>query len=341
MKTQKIKFSSSEVNFYFDASLDYISSIFPIEKIFILTDENIFKKNKSLFFNYKTIVIKAGESYKNIQTVENIIKILIQNNAQRNSILIGVGGGVITDITGFVASTFLRGIKFGFVPTSLLAMVDASIGGKNGVDIDVYKNMVGVINQPNFILYDLRFLHSLPKKEWINGFAEIIKHSCIKNKSMFHFLQEKNVPYFQQNIIELSKLIQQNVQIKTKIVQIDEFEQGDRKLLNFGHTFGHAIENTYNLSHGNAVSIGMVIAANISHNLNAFKNSPDLISLLKKYGLKTTIDFNIDDIIQIIQKDKKMLDDNIQFILLKSIGKSYIEKISLKNLKNILQLNFN
>lgn len=341
MKIQKIKFSSSNVHFYFDAKFDFISSIFPTEKIFILTDENIYKKNKAQFFNYKTIVIKPGENYKNLQTIENIIKILIANNAQRNCFLIGVGGGVITDITGFIASTFLRGIKFGFVPTSLLAMVDASIGGKNGVDVGIYKNMIGVINQPHFILYDVGFLHSLPKKEWINGFAEIIKHSCIKNKNMFHFLQEKNVSYFQNNLIELAKLIQQNVQIKIKIVQKDEFEQGERKLLNFGHTIGHAIENTFKISHGNAVSIGMVQAAHISNKLAAFKNITDLIHLLKKYGLKTTINFNIDDIIQIIQKDKKMLDENIQFVLLKSIGKGFIEKISLINLKNILHSNSN
>jgi 3-dehydroquinate synthase len=171
----------------------------------------------------------------------------------------------------------MRGIRFGFVPTSILAMVDASIGGKNGIDVGTYKNMVGLIRQPEFLLYDYSFLKSLPKAEWINGFAEIIKHACIKDASMFRLLEAYKLNDFQKDKTLLNKLIQRNALLKSKVVVEDEFETGDRKLLNFGHTFGHAIENTYQLPHGHAVAVGMVMACMISA---SYKNLMILIVLL-------------------------------------------------------------
>jgi 3-dehydroquinate synthetase len=158
--------------------------------------------------------------------------------------LIGVGGGVVTDITGYVASIYLRGIRFGFVPTTILGMVDAAIGGKNGIDVGVYKNMVGTITQPAFLLYDMDFLKSLPDREWRNGFAEIIKHAAIKKAAMFAELESATLQHFQQNKEALQKLIQENALLKAGIVQQDERESGERRLLNFGHTLAHALEKT-------------------------------------------------------------------------------------------------
>ena len=185
-------------------------------------------------------------------------------------LLVGVGGGVVTDIAGFVASIYMRGVKFAFVPTSILAMVDASIGGKNGIDVGVYKNLVGVINHPEFLLYDYSFLETLPDAEWVNGFAEIIKHACIKDADMFDFLEEYSLARFQSSITDTAAIIKRNVDIKYAVVASDEHETGDRKLLNFGHTIGHAIENADHLSHGHAISIGMVAACRISEEENQF-----------------------------------------------------------------------
>ena len=184
MKKYSFSFSSSTVNYYFDAQFEQLQKLVPPEQTIILTDENIFARHKKKFKGWKTIVIKAGEAHKNQSTVDQIIEQLIETGADRKTTLIGVGGGVITDITGYVAGIFLRGISFGFVPTSILAMVDASVGGKNGVDVGLYKNMVGLIRQPSFILFDYSLLKTLPKEEWINGFAaEQVNHSVSCNHS--------------------------------------------------------------------------------------------------------------------------------------------------------------
>ena len=200
--------------------------------------------------------------------------------ADRKTVLIGVGGGVVTDMTGYVASVYMRGIGFGFIPTSLLAMVDASIGGKNGIDVGVYKNMVGVIRQPSFLFFDTSLLQTLPDKEWKNGFAEIIKHASIKDATMFKQLEQNDVTFYRKKENQLAALVQRNALLKTKVVQQDEFEKGDRKLLNFGHTLGHALENQYELSHGQAISIGMAYASSLSEKINGFKNTESVVSLL-------------------------------------------------------------
>ena len=174
--------------------------------------------------------------------------------------LVGIGGGVITDLTGYVAAIYMRGLSFGFVPTSILAMVDAAIGGKNGIDVGVYKNIIGTIRQPQFLLYDYSLLKSLPQSEWVNGFAEIVKHACIKDARLFNTLRQNSIRSYQRNSKELGALIKKNVHIKASVVQADEFEKGERRLLNFGHTLGHAIENIYKMPHGHAISIGMVAA---------------------------------------------------------------------------------
>jgi 3-dehydroquinate synthase len=223
------------------------------------------------------------------------------------------------------------------VPTSLLAMVDASIGGKNGIDVGVYKNMVGIIRQPNFLLYDTSFLKSLPLSEWQNGFAEIIKHAAIKDAPLFKQLESHTLATYKKDLSLTAKLVERNVMIKTKVVLADEFEKADRKLLNFGHTLGHALENTYELSHGQAISIGMTYAAVISEQLLNFKNRHALVSLLEKYGLPTYASFNTTKAISILQKDKKKTKDAVHYILLEKLGKAVIQTIPFVKLEKILK----
>ena len=336
MKKYSFSFSSSTVNYYFDTQLEQLQKLVPAEQTIILTDDNLFARHKKKFKGWKTIVIKAGEAHKNQSTVDHIIEQLIETGADRKTTLIGIGGGVITDITGYVAGIFLRGISFGFVPTSILAMVDAAVGGKNGVDVGLYKNMVGLIRQPAFILFDYSFLKTLPREEWINGFAEIIKHAAIKDAAMFKILEEAKLSTFQKNSDDIAKLVKRNVLIKTKVVVNDEFESGERKLLNFGHTIGHAIENLYQIPHGHAISIGMGLACRLSEKLTGFKEGDRVIRLLKQYGLPPQFDFDKERAFDILLKDKKKAGQQISFILLNKIGKAEIKLISLEDMNNLI-----
>ena len=336
MTTKRIQFSSSATTFYFASGISYLKEFVDIKHAIFIIDENVFNQHEKKFKVWQTIIIKPGEQYKTQATVDSIIKQLIEFNADRKTILIGIGGGVVTDITGYVASVFMRGVQFGFIPTTILAMVDASIGGKNGIDVGPYKNMVGTINQPLFILHDIIFLNTLPEVEWQNGFAEIIKHACIKDVVMFNELELSNLKKYHQKKKLVCMLIQQNALLKSKVVIKDEFETGERKLLNFGHTFGHAIENTYKLSHGYAVAIGMVMACRISALYKNFKNTDRVVDLIKRYELPTTLSYNAKTVIDVMKADKKKIKDVISYVLLQKIGKAVVQPIEMNEIENII-----
>ncbi|MBU6158337.1 MAG: 3-dehydroquinate synthase [Bacteroidetes bacterium] len=337
MPAKTFTFGKSSVNYYFNDKFATLKKIVVPNNTVLITDENVYEAHQSKFKGWDTIVLKPGEAYKNQQTVDEVIVQLIQRGVDRSATLVGVGGGVITDLTGYIASIYMRGIRFGFVPTSVLGLVDASIGGKNGVDLGVYKNMVGIIRQPAFLLHDLSLLISLPEKEWVNGFAEIIKHAAIKDAELFKELSVHDLAYYRKNKTALAKLIERNALIKTKVVQNDEFEKGDRKLLNFGHTLGHAIENIYDLSHGQAISIGMAYAAELSEKLVGYKEKEKLVALLDQYGLTTYTKLDVDQAFEILIKDKKKTAGDIHYILLKKNGKGITYQISLKKLKPLLK----
>jgi len=336
MITRRIKFTHQSTAFYFNASFSALKDLVPQKKTVVITDENIFSVHQKRFKGWNTIVLKAGEEYKIQPTVDSVIAQLIELKADRGWTLVGVGGGVITDLTGYIASIYLRGISFGFVPTTVLGMVDAAIGGKNGIDVGMYKNMVGVIRQPQFLLYDTSFLKTLLDAEWCNGFAEIIKHSAIKDAPMFKELEENSIGYFQKKAPALQKLIQRNALLKAKVVQGDEFEQHQRRLLNFGHTLGHALENQYQLMHGESVAIGMCFAARLSSELLGFKGAERLIGLIDRYGLPIQADYDKTNVFDVLCSDKKREDGAVNFIMLQRIGKGVVEKISLDQLRKFL-----
>jgi 3-dehydroquinate synthase len=330
------KFSNTSVDYCFDGSITYLKKIVDSKTAIIITDENVYRHHEAKFKGWNVIVLKAGEEYKIQGTVDSIIEELIAMQADRKTTLIGVGGGVITDITGYVAAVYMRGIGFGFIPTTVLAMVDASIGGKNGIDVGVYKNMVGVIRQPEFLLYDLNFLASLPQAEWENGFAEIIKHACIKDAPMFNALVANKLSFYQAKKNLMIELIKRNVLIKTKVVQKDEFEKGERRLLNFGHTLGHALETQYELLHGQAIAIGMTYACHISEQLAGFKQTAKVVSVLEQYNLPTYASFNKQKVFDVLKMDKKRERKEMNYVLLEKIGKGVIKSISFKQLENII-----
>jgi 3-dehydroquinate synthase len=329
-------FSSATVEYFFDYSVEYLFAQYSERKIILLTDANVFAAHPSIFLNRPTIVIEAGEQHKNQATVDKIIEELLRLETDRNTLLVGIGGGVVTDIAGYVAGIYMRGIDVGFVPTTILAMVDASIGGKNGIDVGVYKNMIGLIRQPKFLCYDLALLQTLPNAEWINGFAEIIKHACIKSEPMFRHLVAQQLSDFQNNHQLLSDLILQNAQIKNVVVQNDEFEKGDRKLLNFGHTLGHAIENELQLPHGHAISVGMMVASRLSAKQNGFAGVADIEKVLKQYGLTVAANYDKIKAMEVLRMDKKRIGDKINFILLSYIGEAYIEPISFEHIEQAI-----
>lgn len=341
MREHTVKFSSREVTYLFDASFQNLRQYSHPEKWVVVTDEHVFALHSHRLQGIKTIVIKPGEAHKQQATVDSIILQLLQMEADRQTVIVGLGGGVVTDIAGYVASIFKRGVKLIQIPTSILAMVDAAVGGKNGVDVGAYKNQVGTIYQPQYLLFDYSFLQTLPRAEWINGFAEIIKHACIKDADQFDFLASHQLDDFMQNRELLAGFIEKNVGIKLNVVINDEQETGERQLLNFGHTLGHAIEAHHHLPHGHAISIGMHAAATLSEKLTSFSalQKKELVQLLTKYHLPVHINMDIKALWNILVNDKKRNGNTMNFILLRNIGEGIVHPIELPVLKELIHQN--
>lgn len=337
MKITRAEYSGGSVTMYNDAGFGDIKQLHDINKTLIFTDELIFSLHEKKFSGYTVIKTAGGEPNKTQAEVDRIILQMLELNIDKSWLLVGAGGGVVTDIAGYVASIYKRGIKLGLAPTTILGMTDAAIGGKNGVNVGMYKNMVGTTYRPQFILYDQSFLDTLPREEFINGFAEIIKHACIKDAAMFEELQNHDINYYIENKDAAAALVERNIAVKTGIVISDEYETGERFLLNFGHTFGHAIENLYSLPHGRAVSIGMVIAAKISESLAGFNpaSTKKLAQLLQQYGLPVSYPFDIDKVTGLLTRDKKRQGDLINFVLLRDIGDAMVQQLSFEKLRSI------
>jgi 3-dehydroquinate synthase len=336
MLKKTFSFSTSRTTCYFDASFSRIGELVEKDRTIFITDQHVYDHHKKLFKGAKFVQVPAGESFKVQYIVDQIIEQLISFGADRKTTLVGVGGGVVTDITGFVASIYMRGVPFGFVPTSILGMVDASIGGKNGIDVGNYKNMIGVIRQPGFLFYDVSLLQSLPPEEWVNGFAEVIKHAAIKDASLFRDLEKNSIAHYKKNKQALNDLIRTNVMIKSSVVQKDEFKDNERRLLNFGHTLGHAVENVYHLPHGHAISIGIKAACLISEEMMNFKETARVTSLLQQYGLPIDIPVDFGKVVEIMRMDKKKTRDIMHYVLLEKLGKAVIKPIPMPHLEKLL-----
>ena len=336
MTSRTYSFSSASTTCYFDADFELVDTVTDRKSTVFITDENVFAAHHSKFNDRNTIVIRAGEQHKTQDTINDIIGKLIAFKADRNFFVVGVGGGVVTDLSGFAASIYMRGLRFGFVPVSLLAMVDASIGGKNGIDVGPYKNLVGIIRQPEFLLYDSSFLASLPHPEWVNGFAEIVKHACIKDRTLFEELEKNNLDYYKSNKAALDSLISRNAMIKAGVVMNDEFEKGERRLLNFGHTWGHAIETALQIPHGHAVSIGMMMASSLSQQLNGFNDTHRLEVLLRKYELPVHAEVDRRAVFDVLKMDKKKDSAFMNYVLLHNLGDAYVQKIPLEELQKLI-----
>jgi 3-dehydroquinate synthase len=275
-------------------------------------------------------VFPAGEKSKNLDTVNACYEQLILSGFDRNDVLIALGGGVVGDLTGFVAATYLRGIRFIQVPTSLLSMVDSSIGGKTGVDYKAYKNMVGAFHQPKLVYMNLTTLLSLKDSEFYSGMGEVIKHGLIKDREYYNWLKKhvEGIRLKQYDI--LAEMIYRSCCIKREVVERDPKEQGERALLNFGHTVGHSVEKlmNFNLLHGECVCIGMVAAAYLSLKRGYLTQAEyeDILATIKSFWQPVSVtNLSPNEIYEVTKLDKKMDSDRIKFILLDSIGHAVID----------------
>ncbi|MBN2418561.1 MAG: 3-dehydroquinate synthase [Deltaproteobacteria bacterium] len=335
MHSLEIKGSLKVSRLYVGESYKNVEKYLPSSSVVIIADSNVYDLYHDTFPKYKTIKINTNERMKSLDTVDHIINELVTMEADRSLFLLGIGGGILCDITGFVASIYMRGVSFGFVSTTLLSQVDASVGGKNGVNFKGYKNIIGVFNQPDFVVCDPQILKTLPKDELLNGCAEIIKHGVIADKKLFEYLENNYQGILNMHPEVIERVVYDSVVIKSDIVNRDEKEKGERRKLNFGHTVGHAIEKVTGVSHGKAVSLGMVAAANLSQTkgLLSADDKIRIISLLKNMGLPTEMDADKEKILDAMKRDKKREGESIHFVLLDGIGKAVIKNITISELE--------
>ena len=306
--------------------------------VFLLLDSNtdihcldLFIK-KSGITDFNKVVVKDGEKSKSIDTCEYVWDYLNSNNGDRKSLLINIGGGVVTDLGGFIASTYLRGVDFINVPTTVLCMVDAAFGGKTGINFKSIKNQIGVINKPKGVLIDIDYLKTLNKEEYINGFAEIYKHSLITDNEELQF--ENLVKFdFKKDIRDI---IHSYSSIKKKVVELDLYESNYRKILNLGHTIGHAVESysiiskdMNDLKHGEAIAVGLITELYISHKIHQFDYN-ELLSikeeLLRHFNRNIYTASDQKEILKIMRYDKKNYDNKVKYVLLKGIGNPVIDQ---------------
>ena len=308
------------------------------KKICIITDsivgslylEEVLSFLKPICQNVVSFTFQSGEERKNLTTVNNIYRFLIEQKFDRKDMLVALGGGVVGDMTGFAAATYLRGIDYIQIPTSLLAQVDSSIGGKTGVDFEQYKNMVGAFKMPRLVYINVHTLSTLEERQFYNGFAEAMKHGIIKDSMYYEWLISNMYEICDREEDVLEELIFRSCQIKKAVVEKDPLEQGDRALLNFGHTVGHAIEKykNFTLLHGECVALGCIVSAFISwkKQLLSMDEYYEIRDMFVPFNLPISIeDINIDDIIDITKSDKKMEHGQMKFILLKKLGKAVID----------------
>jgi len=304
-------------------------------KVFLLADDGsklymrkiqkVFELNK---IKTTTLVLNSGEQSKSLENTSSIYEWLSSEHADRDDILLGIGGGMVGDISGYVAATYMRGIKFVLIPTTLLSMSDSSIGGKTAIDVNNIKNLVGSFHGPSLVVSDLLALDTLPQRQINSGWAELIKHGFIKDRELLDQMMDiKDFNYLNE---ELISIIKKSIKIKADIVSVDENEKyGQRILLNYGHTVGHAIEASTNLNkytHGEAVSLGMVFAAKLSNKLGLLSDDDYNfhIQILNKFNLPTDFkDINWENCFDLIKNDKKVKDGKINWVLLKSLGNSF------------------
>lgn len=313
-----------ESEIYIGPATDLLPGALPEgRRVVAVCDATIDRLYRPLLEPYERVLIGAGESIKTLQTVETIYRRFIELGVDRSTFILAAGGGIVTDVAGFAASTYMRGLPFGFLPTTLLGQVDASIGGKNGVNIEGYKNMAGTFTQPRFVICDPALLRTLPDREFRAGLAEVVKTAIIADASLFARLEQSSFETLRRNTDLLADAISASIRVKADIVERDERETGERRKLNLGHTLAHAIEKcTPQLNHGEAVAVGTAMIADVAVKLGLL--APDdrdrIVGLLLALGFELTPPVELRRLVKEIGKDKKNEEGRLRIVLPAGIG---------------------
>jgi 3-dehydroquinate synthase len=308
-----------------------VVKLLPESGVLIITDQNVYDLYGDRFPDFPVIKTAPGEDTKQLKIIEKLARNLIRSGIDRSGFILAVGGGVVCDIAGFLASVYMRGIRCGYVSTTLLSQVDASTGGKNGVNLGSIKNIIGSFRQPEFVICDTTMLRTLPEEEYFSGLAELIKTGIIGDISIIEILENERKNVLKRDRCLLADLVARSVKFKGSVVAKDEKESGLRRVLNFGHTFGHAFELTLGVKHGFAVASGMEIASSFSleKGLISADEHERIINLLKQYRLLNNYKIPAGKIEEHIMHDKKKTGKDLHFVFVRSIGKATVKKITV------------
>lgn len=308
---------------YIGSAAGILPEVLPEARVIVISDANVDRLRRDLLAPFETILIGTGETIKTLATAETIYRRLIETGADRSTFILGIGGGIVTDLAGFVASTYMRGLRFGFVPTTLLGQVDASIGGKNGVNVEGYKNMVGTFNQPQFVICDPAMLRTLPDREFRAGLAEVLKAGIIADAGLFERIETSPYEQLRSDGALLALVVEAAIGVKAAIVEHDEREAADRRKLNLGHTLAHAIEKcTTKVNHGEAVAIGTALIAQAAVRLGVLSevDCSRIVRTLEGLGFALAPPVEMKRLLKAAAKDKKGDGGRLHVVLPTGIG---------------------
>jgi 3-dehydroquinate synthase len=324
-----INSSGSVSEIFVGKNWESVDKMLPAGGVTIITDNNVRDHYGDRFPEAPVISVVPGENSKKLSVIENLAGQLLEAGIDRSGFILGIGGGVVCDLAGFLASVYMRGIRFGFVSSSLLSQVDASTGGKNGVNLGNTKNIIGIIRQPEFVICDPSMLITLPFDEYMSGLAEMIKTAVIGDRLLFERIENSYAEIMSRDITTLTGLVARSVKFKASVVSEDEKEKGLRRILNFGHTYGHAVELQDSIKHGFAVASGMELASYFSceRGLISIDERDRIINLLRRFGFIKEHKIPDDQIAKLILHDKKRAGSDIHFVFTKGIGDVSVEKI--------------
>lgn len=310
---------------------DNVKERLPADGVVIITDENIKRLYGDRFPDYPVFAVTPGEGSKRLQVIESLAEKILDCGIDRSGFILAVGGGVVCDLAGFLASIYMRGIRCGYVSTSLLSQVDASTGGKNGVNLGDSKNMLGIIRQPEFVICDPAMLLTLSNEEYLSGLAELIKTAVIGDSDLFNTIEKNFNRIMDRETNLLTNLVARSVNFKSAVVSEDERESGLRRILNFGHTYGHAVEMHNSVKHGFAVASGMELATWFSYE-KCFIGGEDrerITAMLGRFGLLDSHNIPDDQLNHFINRDKKKSGNEIHFVFTEGIGKALVRRVTV------------
>lgn len=317
---------------------EWLPRLLPKRRVVVVSDTNLDRHYHSLLGDFDHVLIGLGETSKTLHTLDYIYRQFIELGVDRSTFILAIGGGIVTDVAGFAASTFMRGLEFGFISTSLLGQVDASVGGKNGVNVDGYKNMVGTFTQPRFVICDVAMLRTLNEREFRTGLAEMIKSAIIADEELFVMLEKVDFSALHSDVELLMELVYRAIKVKAAIVERDERESGDRRLLNLGHTLAHAIEkNSSKLNHGEAVACGLALIADAACRRGVMdeQTRERIHSLLLRAGFTLTPPVEMPQLLKAVKKDKKAEGNDIYVVFPHTIAHCEVERMSVEEFKRL------